>query len=175
MIRPLEARERERLRQFLDGFRPGLLEAWEREGEAEFQGQDAGKKVRLFLVGRALAQSFAEARDGPEPQSAGLLVGHLDGDRVVLSLEGAFEVGRRSESGKVWVNQAATQAFLYGRGILGESVLRADPGLTPGRVALVANERGEVLGLATVKRKLPGRGEVLRSVVDRGWYLRGGG
>lgn len=172
-MRPLRDDERVRAAAALERFGPGFLAAWLRDRDAELWTRD-GAPQTLHLVRRVLADLLRRAPD-PAPQRAGLFVGELDGERVHLSLEGAYEVGRRSRTGRVVVSDKAVQLFLYGRDVLGESIERADPAARTGTVAIVTNRRGDVLGLAEVLQHLPGHGPSLRALADRGWYLREGG
>lgn len=174
-MRPLTSLERAHLEAALDRFRKGLLAALERETAADVWAQEENGRAQLFLVARALSAELAGLAPDRAPASAGLPLGHLDGDRLVLGLEGAYEVGRRGGSIPVKLKDKAAGLFLYGRDVLGQGLLKFDRRLRKGQVVPVGNARGEVLGVAQVLQSPPGKGPVLRPVADLGWYLRGGG
>lgn len=174
-MRPVKDHERTLLSDAMNRFERGLLDRLLREMRAEIWTDDARRPQPVYALASRLAQDLAQADTEIHPLSAGLFLGELDKREVHYSLEGAYEIGRRTRSGQVVVTDKAAQLFLYGREVLAGSVLRFDSGARRGRVAFVANARGEVLGLAEVLQNLPGHGPVLRPLADRGWYLREGG
>lgn len=172
-MRPVTPAERAVIAANLDAFGADLLSRWEREREAELWTRDA-RPQPLYLVAARLGAAL-RASASLAPTAAGLFLGELDGDTVHYSLEGAFEIGRRSRAGKVLVNDKGASLFLYGRDILGESIRSSDPRARVGTIVFVARRPDEVLGLAEVLQPLPGRGPSLKPLADRGWYLREGG
>lgn len=173
-MRRLTPDEEARLRSALSAFADNLPERWRTEEGCELW-TDGATPLRVFLVRQPLAAALERAGPEPAPETVGLLLGDLRRESFLPSLEGAYEIGRRSRTSRVALKPKGVQLFLYGRDVLGESVAAADSAARPGTLAIVTNGEGEAIGLAKVLAALPGRGRVLEPVVDRGWYLREGG
>lgn len=145
---------------------------------------DQGRLVLLFVQGkeamelRVVSASLAsrlELLAARPPQSIGEFWGTWDGDDWSPALEAASRIGARHQTDRVIVNERAAQLLLYGRDVLGGSVLHHDDGLRRGSIAWVTDRRHDVLGLAQVIDHWGSSGPVLRPTVDLGWYLREGG
>lgn len=173
-MRPAPSELVDEFRGALDVYGDGLAEGWMLEADAELWISDE-RPTRLFLVRRALANRLRTVPETARPSTAGLLIGEVQRNAVGLTLEGAYEVGRRTTSGRVVVSEKSAQLFLYGRDILGEGIVRVQPPAPVGDDVFIVTRRGDVLGMARVLAVLPGRGRVLEPVADRGWYLRSGG
>lgn len=172
-MRPAGDDELDRLHDTFDRFGGDFLESWLSHADAEIWIRPG--KVRAVHIVRKILGEQLRAHPEPVPKIAGLFLGEVDRYRFHLSLEGAYEVGRRTKENRVFVSDKAAQLFLYGRDVLGEGIERWDPGVKRGNVALVTTLRGDVIGLAEVLMALPGNGRVLEPLADRGWYLREGG
>lgn len=151
-----------------------------------FEGLDTGLSVKV--VGRhALAVverdgiPFAvlvtpEMLDLPEglregDESAGLVIGTLE-DGFHLDIQGAVLAARHTKSQTVRLTEHAARLFLYGRNVLGDSILWADRGVERGGACIVCNARGEAMGLGTVVGSLKGTREAIKPIHDLGTYLR---
>ena len=110
-----------------------------------------------------------ELRSGAE--SGGLVLGTLE-DGFHLDVQGAVLVARHTKSQTVRVTEHAARLFLYGRNVLGDSIVWADRSLERGDACIVCNGRGEALGLGTVVGTLKGTREAIRPIHDLGTYLR---
>jgi ribosome biogenesis protein Nip4 len=104
--------------------------------------------------------------------AAGLPLGVLDDGRFHLDLQGAYLASRHSKAQTLRVTEHAARLFLYGRNVLAESILWADPSLDKGDACIVCNPRGEAMGIGTVVGSFKGKGEAVHPVHDLGTYLR---
>jgi len=172
-MRRLSAAEEDRLRATLEPLDRDAPARW-KAGGSELWTDDA-QPVKVFLLAPNLVKALEGTVQDPAPTSAGILVGHWERNTFLPSLEGAYELGRRSRAPRVRLKPKGVQLFLYGRDVLSESIASADAGLHSGGLALVANLDGDVVGLARIVAPLGARGRVLEPILDRGWYLREGG
>jgi ribosome biogenesis protein Nip4 len=108
-------------------------------------------------------------RSGAE--SAGLVLGTLE-DGFHLDLQGAVLMARHTKSQTVRLTEHASRLVLYGRNILGDSILWADRSLEKGDTCIVCNARGEALALGRVTGALKGPREAIEPIHDLGTYLR---
>lgn len=108
-------------------------------------------------------------REGAE--SAGLVLGTLE-DGFHLDLQGAVLMARHTKSQTVRLTEHAARLVLYGRNVLGDSILWADRGLERGDACIVCNARGEALALGEVVGALKGPREAIKPIHDLGTYLR---
>lgn len=161
-----------------------LIEAAERHGNARLVRElrqrevvpywvDGAKGSELRALSAGLSELLPRLKD--PPASVGEPWGSWTGDEWTPSLEAASRFGARNQTDRVIVNDQAAQLFLYGRDILGGSILHRDDGLRRGDLVWVADRDQNVLGLAHIVDAWSSRGPVLRPVIDLGWYLREGG
>ena len=101
---------------------------------------------------------------------AGLIFGNFkkskDKIRFTLSLEGMTLISKDIVKNYAVVNRKGEILFLYGRDIFMSSVLELKGG---GRLAIFNIDR-EFLGIGNY-----GGGNIIKNVIDKGWYLREGG
>lgn len=101
---------------------------------------------------------------------AGLIFGNFkkkeDKIKFTLSLEGMDLISRDIVKNYAVVNRKGEVLFLYGRDIFLSSVLELKGG---GRLAIFNRDR-EFLGIGNY-----GGGDIIKNVIDKGWYLREGG
>ena len=101
---------------------------------------------------------------------AGLIFGSFkkskDKIRFTLSLEGMTLISKDIVKNYAVVNRKGEILFLYGRDIFLSSVLELKGG---GRLAIFNVDR-ELLGIGNY-----GGGDIIKNVIDKGWYLREGG
>ena len=93
-------------------------------------------------------------------------------DGFSLDLQGATLVADATAALTVRVLEKASHLWLYGRKILAASVERFPHGMRPGDMCIVANPRGEALGIGRVIGNLKGSGEAVVPLHDLGEYLR---
>ncbi len=105
-------------------------------------------------------------------EAAGLPLGVLEGDGFHLDLQGAALVAVHTKAQTCRVTEQAAKLFLYGRNVLGDSVVWHEPGLKRGDACIVCNGRGESLGLGVVVGPFKGMREAVKPVQDLGTYLR---
>lgn len=135
---------------------------------------DGKSGTELRAVSKHLASMLKTLAASP-PTSLGEFWGTWKDDEWSPSLEGACRIGARKQTDRVIVNDTAAQLFLYGRDILGGSIIHHDDGLRRGMVAWVTDRHQNVLGLAEIVDNWNSRGPVMRPAIDLGWYLREGG
>lgn len=107
-----------------------------------------------------------------DSHAGGLPIGTLEDGVFRLDLQGAVLLARHTEVQGVRVREKAARLFLYGRDILGDSVLRADRRLQNGDACVVLNPRGEALGIGEVVGGFKGLRPAVRPLHDLGVYLR---
>lgn len=118
-----------------------------------------------------------EALDLPEAvrsgvASAGLALGTVEGETFHLDLQGAVLASRYTKAQSVRVTEQAAQLVLYGRNVLGTSIVWGDPDLEKGDACIVANGRGEALAIGVIVGSFKSSREAVRPVHDLGTYLR---
>ena len=103
--------------------------------------------------------------------SAGLVIGTIE-DGFHLDIQGAVLVAQHTKSQTLRLTEHAARLFLYGRNVLGDSIIWADRTLAKGDACIVCNGRGEAMGLGTVVGNLKGTREAVKPIHDLGTYLR---
>jgi ribosome biogenesis protein Nip4 len=103
--------------------------------------------------------------------SAGLVIGTIE-DGFHLDIQGAVLVAQHTKNQTLRLTEHAARLFLYGRNVLGDSILWADRTLAKGDACIVCNGRGEAMGLGTVVGNLKGPREAVKPIHDLGTYLR---
>ena len=83
-----------------------------------------------------------------------------------ISLEGMSLISKDITKNYVIVNKKGETLFLYGRDVFKSSILEINGG---GKVA-VFNKNKELLGVGNY-----GGGDIIKNIIDKGWYLRKGG
>jgi NOL1/NOP2/fmu family ribosome biogenesis protein len=121
------------------------------------------------LVNPELLALPEDLRTGAE--AGGLVLGTLE-DGFHLDLQGAVLMARHTRNQTLRVTEHAARLFLYGRNVLGDSIVWADRSLERGDACIVCNPRGEALGIGTVVGNLKGPREAVRPIHDLGTYLR---
>lgn len=99
------------------------------------------------------------------PYSVGLFIGEIRRRSFILGIEGGSIISAHAKK-KVSLDDKAEQLFLYGRDVFTESALG---GSNSEGICLVANKNSEFLGIGMK------RGNVIKNLNDKGWYLRRGG
>lgn len=110
-----------------------------------------------------------DLRTGAE--SAGLVIGTIDAG-FNLDLQGAVLLAKHTKNQTLRLTEHAARLFLYGRNVLGDSIIWADRTLAKGDACIVCNGRGEAMGLGTVVGNLKGPREAVKPIHDLGTYLR---
>jgi 60S ribosome subunit biogenesis protein NIP7 len=163
-FRTLDRQERTLLNRALD--RWGAFDALK---DAAFLTD--GKRV--CLVSKELAGIVAKV----QPDECGLVMGKL-GKQFSLSLAGAGLLARLSNQRKyrVSVSDNAEQLVLYGRDVMGESVIEAPQDLGENETVIITNRNGEAIGIGRTRfsvKLLSQKGRVtITTLVDAGSYLR---
>ena len=103
--------------------------------------------------------------------TGGLAIGTLE-DGFHLDLQGAVLCAAHSKSQTLRLTEHAARLFLYGRNVLGDSIVWADRSLQKGDACIVCNARGEAMGLGLVVGNLKGPREAVKPIHDLGTYLR---
>lgn len=103
---------------------------------------------------------------GRNPYSVGLYIGEIKGGRFFLGLEGASLIAPHTTK-RVIVNENAEQLFLYGRDVFYNSIVDFSA-CKRGDRCLIVNTKSELLGIGKVEK------DMVKNLMDRGWYLRKG-
>lgn len=102
----------------------------------------------------------------------GLRIGTLEDDGFRMDLQAAVLLSTVSREQAVRVSEHAARLFIYGKDILGISVVSYARGLKPGDACIVVNPRWECLGLGRVVGNFKGKGPSVEPIHDLGTYLR---
>ncbi len=102
----------------------------------------------------------------------GLRIGTLEDDGFRMDLQAAVLLSEVSRRQTVRVNEHAARLFLYGKQILGSSVLSHAQGVRYGDACIVVNPRWEALGIGEVIGPFRGKGPAVDPIYDLGTYLR---
>ncbi len=101
-----------------------------------------------------------------DPYSVGLYIGEVKNGKFFLGLEGANLIAPYTKK-KVVVNKSAEQLVLYGRDVFSKSVVDFST-CRQNEKCLLVNSSGEPLGIGLVEK------DMVKNLMDRGWYLRKG-
>lgn len=163
-FRDLDRQERTLLHRALD--RWGAFDALK---DAAFLTD--GKRV--CLVSKELAGIVAKV----QPDECGLVIGEL-GKQFSPTIAGAGLFARLSGLGKYYVSvgDSAEQLVLYGRDVMGESVIEASSELGENEQVIITNRNGEAIGIGRTRfsgKSLRQKGRItITTLVDAGSYLR---
>ena len=154
----------------------GFLEAMEKGLSSKVVGTSTlGVVERDHIQFAVLASPAAASLPAALLEGAtavGLPIGVLEDGEFHLDVQGAILVALHPKAQTIRVTEQAARLFLYGRNILGDSVLWHDHGLSRGDACIVCNARGEALGLGSVVGSFKGPREAVHPVQDLGTYLR---
>jgi 60S ribosome subunit biogenesis protein NIP7 len=131
-------------------------------------------KSRVVYIASQQASGFAVSL---QPYSAGLTIGEL-AKQFTPTLAGADLFARSGGASKYYVsvNENAEQLVLYGRDVMGESVVRAEGDLGENELVIITNCKGEAIGIG--RTRFAGRGILqkgritITTLADAGRYLR---
>jgi ribosome biogenesis protein Nip4 len=135
--------------------------------------QKVGKKKVVCLV----TDGLEKAVQMMDPFIAGLAIGELK-KQFMPSIAGADLFARYGKRNKFYivVNEKAEKLVLYGRDILGESMVEASEVLHQNELVIVLNTRFEAIGIGRTRfagRMLFDKGRVtVTNIADAGYYLR---
>lgn len=112
-----------------------------------------------------------------QPYLAGLAIGEMK-KQFVPSMAGAdlfARAGKRNEF-YITVNENAEKLVLYGRDVMGESIVEASGMLGENELVIILNDRLEAIGIGRTRfagRSLLQKGKVtVTTLMDAGYYLR---
>jgi 60S ribosome subunit biogenesis protein NIP7 len=114
-----------------------------------------------------------------EPYYAGLKIGELK-KKFMPSMQGADLIARISKKfAHVVVNETSEKLILYGRDVLGQSIVQTSEMLRENEIVILLNTTNEPIGIGRTKvsgRDLlrHGRSTVI-TLIDAGYYLRSEG
>jgi ribosome biogenesis protein Nip4 len=112
-----------------------------------------------------------------DPYSAGLAIGELK-KQFIPSIAGADLFARYGERNKYYiiVGEKAENLVLYGRDIMGESIVGASEALDENELVIVLNTAFEAIAVGRTRfagRSLFQKGKVtVSNIADAGYYLR---
>ncbi len=133
-------------------------------------------EIALKMSGAADAaggKSGAEEMERKTPYAVGTTIGEIKDGWFRLGLEGAYMLGPLAQSRYAIVNEKAESLFLYGRDVIGPSVIECKA--KKGNNVLVLNEKRECLGLGKlVEEPRNTVRTAIKNLRDRGWYIREG-
>jgi len=112
-----------------------------------------------------------------QPYAAGLVIGELK-KQFVPSMAGADLFARSGKRSKLYitVNENAEKLVLYGRDVMGESIVEASDMLDENELVIILNSRLEAIGIGRTRfagKSLLNKGKItITTVSDAGYYLR---
>ena len=137
--------------------------------------QEVGTKKKIVcLVTGGIEKAIQVMED---PYSAGLAIGELK-KQFIPSIAGADLFARYGERNKFYieVGEKAEKLVLYGRDIMGESIIEASDALHENELVIVLNKWFEAIAVGRTRfagRSLFQKGRVtVTNMSDAGYYLR---
>ena len=124
-----------------------------------------------------LVPSELEAVAPMHPYIMGLAIGELK-KQFVPSMAGADLFARSGNRNEFYitVNENAEKLILYGRDVMGESILEASDMLGENELVIILNSRLEAIGIGRTRfagRSLLQKGRItVTTLMDAGYYLR---
>ena len=160
--------------------RTQINRAFDRWGAFEFfkhksliiQEVGAKKKVVCLVTG-----GIEKAVQVMDPYSVGLAIGELK-KQFIPSIAGADLFARYGERNKfyIMVGEKAENLVLYGRDIMGESIVAASDALDENELVIVLNTAFDAIAVGRTRfagRSLFQKGRVtVSTIADAGYYLR---
>ena len=163
--------ERTRINRALD--RWGAFEFFKDKSLLVTQKDDT-KKVLVWLVSNAIEKLRIPMTHS---YSLGLAIGELRKE-FVPTIAGADLFARYGKRNKFYVvlNEKAEKLVLYGRDIMGESVVEASTALAENELVILLNSSFDALGIGRTRfsgNSLLDKGRVtFTTITDAGYYLR---
>jgi 60S ribosome subunit biogenesis protein NIP7 len=123
-----------------------------------------------------LAPRAKEILCGKEAYCAGLKIGELK-KKFLPSMQGADIIARKSRKfSHIVVDENAEKLVLYGRDILGSSIMEISERLSENDIVVILNKNREAIGIGRTRFPAPlllQPGKVtVTTIVDAGYYLR---
>jgi 60S ribosome subunit biogenesis protein NIP7 len=114
---------------------------------------------------------------GSQPEYTGLAIGELRNKKFVPSLPGAELIAKYGRNFPyVMVNEIAEGLVLYGRDILGDSILEVSKKLGQNKIVIILNKNRESIGIGQTRFSAENvfrKGDVtINTLLDAGIYLR---
>ncbi|MER3407865.1 MAG: ribosomal biogenesis protein [Nitrososphaera sp.] len=149
--------------------------AYDALAESTFLIKGGSSRV-VCMVSPELAQHVLKL----QPGAAGLGIGELGKRHFIPTVAGADLFARAAQGGAgkyyVAVNENAEKLVLYGRNVMGGSMLRAAADLDENELVILVNGRGEAIGVGRTRfagRALFQKERItITTVADAGRYLR---
>ena len=163
--------ERTRINRALD--RWGAFEFFKDKSLLVTQNDDT-KKVLVWLVSNTIEKLMIPMTHS---YSLGLAIGELRKE-FVPTIAGADLFARYGKRNKFYVvlNEKAEKLVLYGRDIMGESVVEASTALAENELVILLNSSFDALGIGRTRfsgNSLLEKGRVtFTTITDAGYYLR---
>lgn len=163
--------------------RTKINRAFDRWGAFEFfkdkvlvlQKDDTKKKIVVCLVNEKIEELLMAGMISP--YSLGLAIGEL-GKEFSPSIAGADLFARYGKINKFYivVSEKAEKLVLYGRDIMGESIVEASEALAENELVILLNTGHEAIAIGRTRfsgKSLLQKGRVtVTTVADAGYYLR---
>jgi 60S ribosome subunit biogenesis protein NIP7 len=136
--------------------------------------KDDIKKIMVCLVNSKIEQLMADMID---PYGLGLVIGQLR-KQFIPSIAGADLFARHGKRNKFYVvvSEKAEKLVLYGRDILGESIVEASDDLDENELVILLNRSFEAIAIGRTRfsgSAILQKGKVtITTVADAGYYLR---
>lgn len=168
MIRAADDAETRAITGFFEEIAPGSsAELWE---DHDFWIVDRDDERVVCAASMDLAELPIEVLQ--DADHIGLRVGTMEDDGFRMDLQAAVLLAGESRNQTVRVSEHASRLFLYGKDVLGSSVVSWSRGMRNGDACIVVNPRWEALGIGEIVGPFKGKGPAVRPLHDLGTYLR---
>jgi 60S ribosome subunit biogenesis protein NIP7 len=172
VFRPANKRELTQLRRSFDLW--GIFEFM--ESQVVLMKVDRTNRSRHVLITTVPSKDTLN-QPAVHPKHVGLEIGELHNKKFTPSLHGAEIIAKFGRNFPyILVNEIAEGLVLYGRDILGDSVLEVSKGLGQNEKVIILNQNRESIGLGQTRfsgEKIFRKGEVtVYTLLDLGMYLR---
>ena len=137
--------------------------------------QEVGTKKKVVCLVTGGIEKAVQVME--DPYTAGLAIGELK-KQFIPSIAGADLFARYGEKNRYYitVGEKAENLVLYGRDIMGESIVAASDALDENELVIVLNTAFEALAVGRTRfagRSLFQKGRVtVSTIADAGYYLR---
>lgn len=141
------------------------------------QKDDTKKRIVVFLVNKKIEELLLMAGMIITPYSVGLAIGELRKE-FIPSIAGADLFARYGKRNKFYivVSEKAEKLVLYGRDIMGESIVEASDALAENELVILLNTSHEAIAIGRTRfsgNSLLQKGRVtVTTLADAGYYLR---
>ncbi|MFX1295343.1 MAG: NIP7 N-terminal domain-related protein [Promethearchaeota archaeon] len=138
-----------------------------------------GRWKEILLISEQMVKVFRNIKKYRNPYFMGIFFGDIKKNKFKISLEGITLISNYVEE-KTVLTDSGEKKVLYGRNLTKQDLLHIPTRIKKNKLSILTNKNGEVLALGEylVEREkintLNGNTEIIKNIIDKGWYLRKG-